>query len=273
MAIRPILAFLLGLALAFAACGGGSSDTDEGTVTDIPTPTDTGIDPGTPQDPGSVEDLSTPQDPGTGGNPHPYWIGADWDTFLPAPGETAVYAVKTFAQAEMDLTASLERGVAYEGGTWDRIVIGTLAPGSDGSAIYVDLSIPWTARVKGIVVYDANTAGGPLMTETFADPIVIPLDKAAGQTTTITTTIQGSYSGFEDDLDVTYVAGVVSYDETREVPYGNLSGCAHFRATLSGELIGTGELVVDVWAHPQQRIVEWVDAPGFILARLKSAWQ
>jgi hypothetical protein len=286
MSRRPIFVLFATLALAFAACESESSTSDTGFTPDVTADTidpqtdpgtaqDPGAsqDPGTQADPGTTEDPGTQQDPGSVAHPHPHWTGAGWDDFLPLPGETAVYTVTTFGQEEKDLNAFLERDVSFEGGTWDRIVVGSLVPGEDGSAIYLDLSTPWSVRVKGIQVFDTTDLDGPMMTEVFAEPIVIPLDTPQGQTTTIETTISGTYGDFESDMGVVYKAKIVSYDAEHEVPYGTLTGCVHFQAELSGELIGETALIVDVWAHPQQRIIEWVDAPGFILARLKSAWQ
>lgn len=159
------------------------------------------------------------------------------------------------------------------GGTWDRIVAGEIQPGKDGMAIYLDLSTPWLAKVKGVEVFGENDTDGPVMVETFKDPITITLDKPGNEKTTISTTISGDYGGFQDEMDVNYEIWVETYNGSVTVPYGKLDGCVIIKAKLTGELIGSGELLVEVAAHPKQRIVKWTDASGFIWAELKEGWK
>lgn len=210
------------------------------------------------------------------GTPHPFWgTGVIWESFLPADGETAVYTVRTFQQEELDLTAYLEHNVEWKGGTWSRIVLGSTQPGAQGQTIYVDLSVPWQASVKGIEVFDEQTTDGPMMVEYFDDPIVLPLNLELGSTFHHETTIHGNYNGFEDSMGIVYDMEVTSYDDGWETDLGFLEGCVKIVVTLSGELIGSegAILEVEIVAHPEQRIVHWVDAPGFILLDLKEAWK
>ena len=255
--VHKWFAVLAALILVFAVACDSDSSGDENPGTDVVTG-------------GGGEDDTTGG--GGGENAHPYWSGADWDNFLPSADESAVYHVTTFDSEEMDLTAHLVEGVAWRGGTWTQIVVGELEAGKDGMAIYVDLSTPWLARAKGVEVYDTNTTDGPSMVEWFDDPIVIPLDTAAGVPTNFSTTINGNYGGWEASMGVNYSIEIIAYDKTVTLDSGELTGCVEMIATLTGELIGDGEVQAVIMAHPEQRIVSWVDSPGFLDAVLKELW-
>jgi len=269
--MRHVLVSLALLSLILAGCEGSSGPAADAGGRDLATG---GADGGSGVDAGGDAEVGGGAEDSGGpvGTAHPNWPGATWEEFVPAPAERATYHVTTFGNTELDLEARIVEDAEFLGETWTAIVVGELEPGHDGMAIFLDLSTPWTARVKGVTVYSADYADGPSMTESFSDPIVIPLDRAVGDTTQLDTTITGNYRGMEDELGVSYEIGPESYDSSVDVPFGTLDGCVTIAATLSGELIGTGTIDVEVVAHPEQRIVRWVDSPGFLLAELKEGW-
>ncbi len=215
-------------------------------------------------EPGNVEDAD-----------HPHWAGASWAAFVPGPDETAVYHIVPFGGDELDLTAKLVHNVQWKGGTWTQIVAGDLEPGKEGMAIYVDLSKPWEARAKGVEIYAADYAEGVSQVEYFTEPIILPLDQAAGKSTKVDTTIMSKFRDFDegDGVGVSYTVKVDSYDHVYDAPFGKLTGCVKMTVTLSGDFIGGMEVPVEVIAHPTQRIVFWESTPAFQSLAIKEAWK
>jgi hypothetical protein len=80
---------------------------------------------------------------------HPVW-GISWASVWPREGSTATYRLALPDAPSTDLPATIEYGVAWDGGTWDRIVIGDPTPGEYGLAFYFDRSEPWVIRVWGV---------------------------------------------------------------------------------------------------------------------------
>jgi hypothetical protein len=238
---RMTFLILLSLTLAFSGCdsssGGGSEPGEDTTVT-----------PGEDTLPG--EDTAGPVE-----DEHPHWPGVAWDTFWPAAGESAVYAATTVGGALKDVTARVERDVEWNGEIWTRIVAGTLEPGQDGVAIYLDDSDPWQVRAKGIEAYSAEYADGPSITEFFEDPIVIPLAPEVDTPTHIETTLKSTFYGEAMDIGVVYDNPVKTYDGEVTVPFGTLDGCIILEATITGDLGGPDGFVAEVIAHPEQRNV------------------
>lgn len=267
--------------LAMSACGGDSGSTDTSTQTDTPGTTDPGPlqDPGTPpDDPGKVDPgTSDPGkvDPGKPvGNPHTYWPGADWDTVWPEQGETAVYRAVLFGGDEKDVPAYMDyTPVDWKGGTWSRAVIGTPEPGNDGFIVYFDRSVPWNPTAKGVEVFSSNVADGPSMVEWFDPPATMNMDQPEGTSNTVPRDVHGEYGGFDDTMGANYKGTFVSYDASGDVPFGTVEGCMHIQIDLSGELIGAGSILIDVFLHPEQFLVKMTDTPGFALIELKEGWK
>ena len=250
----PVVMMLVAL-FAFA-CGSSDSDTNG------------------ENDAQNVSDTANEQDTVQGGeNEHPKWPGVFWDTFWPSEGETAVYQAMTIASEQADVTARVERDVAWMGESWTRIVAGDLEPGKDGVAIYLDDSNPWEVRVRGVDTYSSEYADGAAISEYFETPIVLPLAPEANTPTHIETTLKSTMYGEEMDIGVVYDLVIESYDAEVEVPYGTLTGCIVMKATITGDLGGPDGFEVEVVAHPEQRIVKWTDSPGFLMLELKEGWK
>lgn len=274
------------LVLFVSACGDEATDTDNGgnkgdTMQDQIDPEDTAQDTSADRpdtgEPGEPDNGETPEpDNGeTSEQDHPHWDGAAWDTFIPGEDETALYHIVPYGPDEFDLTARLFHNVEWKGGTWSQIVVGDLEPGKDGMAIYVDLSEPWVARAKGVEVYSSDYEAGVGQVEYFTEPIVLPLDQAAGESTKVDTTMIGKFRDHEEGegVGVSYTIKVESYDYVYEAPWGDLPGCVKIVVTLSGDFAGGNEIPVEVIAHPTQRIVFWESTPAFISVAIKEAWK
>ena len=252
----------LGLLAGVTACEGG--DEPNSVVVDVPS--------------GSADvsnDVSNVDDPIVVETDHPHWAGAAWAAFLPAAEETAVYHVVPFGPNELDLTARLVHDVEWKGGTWSQIVVGDLEPGKEGMALYVDLSTPWVARAKGVEVYSSDYTEDVTQVEYFVDPITLPLAQAAGESTTVDTTLIGKFRDHEegDGVGVSYTVKVESYDHVYEAPFGPLTGCVKMTVMLSGEFINGQVIPIEVVAHPAQRIVFWESTPAFASVSIKEAWK
>ena len=139
-------------------------------------------------------------------------------------------------------------------------------------AIYVDLSEPWVARAKGVEVYSSDYEAGVGQVEYFTEPIVLPLDQAAGESTKVDTTMIGKFRDHEEGegVGVSYTIKVESYDYVYEAPGGDLPGCVKIVVTLYGDFTGGNEIPVEVIAHPTQRIVFWESTPALLVLRLRS---
>lgn len=266
------------LVLFVSACGDEATDTDNGgnkedTMQDQIDPEDTAQD--TSADRPDMDEPGEPDNGETSEQDHPHWDGAAWDTFIPGEDETALYHIVPFGPDEFDLTARLFHNVEWKGGTWSQIVVGDLEPGKDGMAIYVDLSEPWVARAKGVEVYSSDYEAGVGQVEYFTEPIVLPLDQAAGQSTKVDATMIGKFRDHEEGegVGVSYTIKVESYDYVYEAPWGDLPGCVKIVVTLSGDFAGGNEIPVEVIAHPTQRIVFWESTPAFISVAIKEAWK
>ncbi|HON26060.1 MAG TPA: hypothetical protein PLJ73_09135 [Myxococcota bacterium] len=290
------------LVLFVSACGDEAVDTDNGgnkgdmmqdQIDPEDTAQDTSADRPDTDEPSEPDNGETPEpdngetpepdngetpEPDNGETPeqdHPHWDGAAWETFIPGEDETALYHIVPYGPDEFDLTARLFHNVEWKGGTWSQIVVGDLEPGKDGMAIYVDLSEPWVARAKGVEVYSSDYEAGVGQVEYFTEPIVLPLDQAAGESTKVDTTMIGKFRDHEEGegVGVSYTIKVESYDYVYEAPWGDLPGCVKIVVTLSGDFAGGNEIPVEVIAHPTQRIVFWESTPAFVSVAIKEAWK
>jgi hypothetical protein len=268
---------LVAAMLALGGCGSDDGDGENTGATDT-TSADTAADTAadTVADNGGTTDTPSTETSGetsTTADEHPYWPGVNWDSFVPGEGKTAVYHVETVTNEQADVTAHIEREVAWEGGTWTAIVVGDLEPGKDGTAIYIDDSVPWQVLVKGVESYSTGYADGPTVREYMEDPMVIPLAPEAGVTTHVETVLKSTFYGQTEDMAVVYDIVVESYDADVTVAYGTLSGCIKMKVLVGGDLGGPNGFEVEIVAHPEQTIVKWTDAPGFIHLELKEAWK
>ncbi len=203
---------------------------------------------------------------------HPTF-GLSWGEMFPPDGATATYRVTTYAGETLELPATIEYGVEWRGGTWDRFVIGTPEPGNEALVVYFDRSAPWGFAVKGDEVFTAATTGGPDMVEFFAEPFLFDTmglpDTVFSGATDITLEFAG---GGGMTLGVTYVLEVVALGEDVEVPAGALGPTAQLRATVGGELLGGTTFTLDMWLHPEQFLVKMTEGPAFSIMELLTPW-
>ena len=179
----------------------------------------------------------------------------------------------TYAGETLDLPATIEYGVEWRGGTYDRFVIGTPEPGNEAMAVYFDRSAPWTFAVKGDEVFTAANTTGPEMVEFFAEPLAFSglslpdiAFEAEGEMTLEFAGGGGTTQG------VTYRLEVVDLGGDVVVPAGTLGPTVELLATVGGELMGGGTFTLGMWLHPEQFLVKMTDGPAFQSIELLTPW-
>ncbi|MBN2112991.1 MAG: hypothetical protein JW785_02555 [Acidimicrobiia bacterium] len=262
--------------------GGGCGDDDAATTTAAPSTTaatTTTAAPTTTEAPTTTAAPTTTEAPTTTTtttaaptDTHPA-VPYSWSAGIPAEGATATYRVTTYGGATLDLPATIERGVEWKGGIWDRFVIGTPEGGNDAAAIYMDLSDPWVVVLKGAETYTAGTAGGPEMVEWFEDPLVFDVNLLPDTPVEVETEITLEFAGGGGMTQgATYRLEVVTRGEDVTVPAGTLGPTVQLRATIGGAFMGGGTFSLDLWMHPEQYLVKMNDGPAFAGIELLSPW-
>lgn len=201
-------------------------------------------------------------------------LGLSWGDMFPPDGATATYRVTTYEGETLDLPATIEYGVEWRGGTWDRFVIGTPEPGNDAMAVYFDRSSPWGFGVKAAEAYRANVADGPAQVEWFEDVLVFDAAALPGtpfEAATIITLELADGGSFS--LGVTYVLEVMALGEDVEVAAGTLGPTVQLQATVGGELLGGTTFTLGIWLHPEQFLVKMTDGPAFAAIELLTPWE
>ncbi len=201
-------------------------------------------------------------------------LGLSWGDMFPPDGATATYRVTTYEGATLDLPATIEYGVEWRGGTWDRFVIGTPEPGNDAMAVYFDRSSPWGFGVKAAEAYRANVTDGPAQVEWFEDVLVFDaaaLPDTPFEAATIITLEFADGGSFS--LGVTYVLEVMALGEDVEVAAGTLGPTVQLQATVGGELLGGTTFTLGIWLHPEQFLVKMTDGPAFAAIELLTPWE
>jgi hypothetical protein len=192
-------------------------------------------------------------------------VGLSWAAMFPAEGATATYRVTTYGGETLDLPATVEYGVEWRGGTWDRFVIGTPEPGNDAMAVYFDRSAPWVFAVKA--------AEAPEQVEWFEEPLAFDASALPGAPFESETELMLEFAaGGGMTMGVTYRLEVVTLGEDVEVPAGTLGPTVQLRATIGGELMNGGTFSLDLWLHPEQFLVKMTDGPAFALIELLTPW-
>ena len=200
-------------------------------------------------------------------------IGLSWAAMFPIDGATATYRVTTYGGETLDLPATIEYGVEWRGGTYDRFVIGTPEPGNEAQVVYFDRSAPWGFAVKGDEVFSADTAGGPEMVEFFDEPLVfsgLSLPDLAFEAEGVITLEFAGGGGMTQG--VTYRLEVLGLGEDVVVPAGTLGPTVQLQATVGGELMGGGTFSLGMWLHPEQFLVKMTDGPAFAVIELLTPW-
>ena len=200
-------------------------------------------------------------------------VGLSWAAVFPPEGATATYRVTTYAGETLDLPATIEYGVEWRGGTYDRFVIGTPEPGNEAQVVYFDRSAPWGFAVKGDEIFTAASTNGPEMVEYFEEPLlfdglVLP-DLAFQAEGEITLEFAG---GNGMTQGVVYTLEVLSLGEDVEVAAGVLGPTVQLQATIGGEFMGGGEFSLEMWLHPEQFLVKMTDGPAFLTIELLTPW-
>jgi hypothetical protein len=118
---------------------------------------------------------------------HPAWP-VSWAALWPADGSTAT-ARATTDEGTIDAEVGMDYGVAWDGGTWDRIWLGSPQSGQLGVSFYLQRPEPWV-----VVLWGAHTYGpaGFDMKERFDPPPTLDLrrlfeEAVSGETTLVIT--------------------------------------------------------------------------------------
>jgi len=203
---------------------------------------------------------------------HPV-VGLSWAAVFPPEGATATYRVTTYNGVTLDLPASIETGVEWRGGTWDRLVLGTPEPGNEAIAVYFDRSEPWVFKVKGIETFTAATTTGPEMVEWFQEPLVFDANVLPDEAMAADTAITLELPGGGLTLTATYQVEVIALDEEVEVAAGAFSPTAHLQVTIGGDFQGGGTFSLEMWLHPEQFLVKATDISAFAVLELATPWE
>jgi len=276
--LRSVLTVILAVGMLAAACG----DDDGGATTAAPTTTAATTTTAAPTTTAATTTTAAPtttEAPTTTtttttlpADTHPAFPSS-WSAGIPAEGATATYRVVTYGGTTLDLPATIERGVEWRGGTWDRFVIGTPEGGNDAAAIYMDLSEPWVVVLKGSETYSAGTAGGPELAEWFQDPLVFDVNSLPGTPVEVETQVTLEFAGGGGMTQgVTYRLEAVTLGEDVTVPAGTLGPTAQLRVTIGGAFMGGGTFSLDLWMHREQYLVKMNDGPAFASMELLSPW-
>lgn len=203
---------------------------------------------------------------------HPTF-GVRWEEVWPPASATATYRVTTFDGDELDLPATMEYGVEFAGGAFDRLVVGTPEPGNDAMVIYFDRSEPWEIRVVGEEVFSAGRTDRADSIYVFEDPMVFDGLAPIGDTVRTEGRLALTLStGDVLDLGVTYDVTVRGVEPVTVVA-GDFEDALVVDALVGGELLG-GDFTfpVEIWLDAEQLILRFVGATGFDRLELLEAW-
>jgi len=254
------------LALAAAACGDDAvtttaapvSSTTQATTT-LPTSTTTTA-PTTTTIP---DDL------------HPAW-GISWSAIWRTVGpQTGHYRTQIMDGETVELAARFEFGVPWRGGTWDRLVLGTVEPGQYGAALYFSRPEPWVLRLWGVA--QTSTDRDDTVYEYFEVPQDLDLALLPDRLPVIEgdMLVEHGFGTFGPTPAVFRVESVAVEDI--EVAAGLFAEAYHLRIGLGGDFYPAGpggeiEFFSDLWLHPTQMIVKWDPGPAGGPIELSVSW-
>ncbi|MBN2114485.1 MAG: hypothetical protein JW785_10205 [Acidimicrobiia bacterium] len=205
---------------------------------------------------------------------HPTWQ-VRWGEVWPAETAAATYLVQIMGSDTLEVPARLEYGLDWQGGTWDRLVLGTLEPGQDGAALYFARPEPWVLRLWGVA--QTSTDREDVVLEHFEVPQDLDFTSLPDSPPTLEGSLlvehQGGTFGPVPAIFQVEWVGV----EDVEVAAGLIPGTYHVRFGLGGEfyaLDGEGEIEFfsDLWLHPEQFIVKWEPGPAGGPIELSTPW-
>ncbi len=241
------------LALMAAACGDDEAATT--TAAPVSSTTTTTTAPTT---------SAAPTTTTLAGDQHPAW-GVSWAAIWPPEGSTAIYRVQIMGSETMDLATHFEYGVEWRGGTWDRLVIGTLEPGQYGAALYFSRPEPWVLRLWGV----AQTA--PDREDTVFEYFEVPQDLDFTLLPDNPPTLEGNMLvehglGISDPIPAIFRMEWVGIEDVT-VAAGAFAGAYHLRFGLGADFYGVlpgAEITSfsDLWLHPEHLIVKWAPGPA-----------
>jgi hypothetical protein len=240
---------LLAAALLVAACGG---DGEPAATTQPETTTITTTTAAT------TTTTTAPEDQ------HPAWP-VSWAALWPADGSTAgVRAVA--AEGTIDAAIGIDYGVEWDGGTWDRIWLGSTEEGLLGVSFYLQRPEPWV-----IVLWGAATHSPFLsMTERFDPPLTFDLRLVGpGVISADTVVTISDADGVVDEGLYTLTISLVGFEDV-EVPAGRFTGTAHLH--LTAQEPGGFVAETDVWIDAEQALVRLSPAHIWDSLELASLW-
>ncbi|MBM3695090.1 MAG: hypothetical protein FJW79_04045 [Actinobacteria bacterium] len=206
--------------------------------------------------------------------------GIPWSSLWPPEGATATYRLSVWNQEPLDLPATIEYGMEWQDGTWDRIQIGSSEPGELGLAFYFDRSEPWAIRVWGVRVTAPGLGENGFMDE-YLDGFPA-VDLSGLPDTAPTLDVDAFVDTGRDDIfgpsPAIYAMEVVGLEEIT-VAAGTFPVTLHVRFGLGGEFFGLepGQEInsfSDLWLDPTQLILRWDPSPGLgTPLELVSPWE
>jgi hypothetical protein len=188
--------------------------------------------------------------------------------------------VSLWGGGTVDLPARIDYAVEWQGGTWDRITLGAVAPGEWGLALYFQRPEPWVLRTWGLEATGPGQGPGSSFLECSHEPGLLDLRSLPGAAARIDAEVVFDGGGTEvpEPISGTYALSVVGL-ETIQVAAGTLEDAVHLQLNLGGEFFGATDPdefteVADIWIQPGQLLVKWGQpAPGFESFELLTPWE
>ncbi len=254
------------LALGAAACGDDATPSTTTTATTLATTTTS-----------TTTTTTRPTETTLPGDLHPAW-GISWSVMWRGIGvQVGHYRTEIMGGESVELPAHFEFGVDWRGGTWDRLVIGTLEPGQYGAALYFSRPEPWVLRLWGV----AQTS--PDREDMVLEYFEVPPDLDLGLLPDSPPTIEGNMLveqglGISDPIPAVFQVEWVGV-EVLEVGLGEMDTLEtyHLRIGLGGDFYPQGPggeitFFSDLWLHPEQMIVRWEPGPAGGPIELSIRW-
>jgi hypothetical protein len=256
------------MAFCLAACGGeGEAGTiAPATTTTSAASTSTAAPTTSTTAPAAGTTTSTTTTPTTTASDdrHPSWP-VSWAALWPADGSTArVRAVSS--EGTVDAGIGIDYGLDWDGGTWDRIWLGSTEEGLLGVSFYLQRPEPWVITLWGAFTHSPFVS----MTERFDPPLTFDLrELAEGPLSMETTVIISDADGQIDEGPYTLTISLVSIEDV-EVAAGQFAGTAHLH--LTAEEPGGYVAESDVWIDADQALVRLVPAHIWDSLELAALW-
>jgi hypothetical protein len=253
---RALIGTVVLAVLVVAGCGGEASTTTTAAPTTTAVPATT-----------TMATTTLP------GDLHPT-LGVSWAALWPPETAIAEYQVEIMGGDLQTLPAHFEYGLDWQGGTWDRLVIGTVIPGQDGTALYFARPAPWVLRLWGVV--STSVTRDDTVEEYFAEPPDFDLASVGGQPEPIE---EGLVVAFDDTVSPPAPASFqLEWQPTDiQVPAGTFNGAWELHIGLAGDFYGVapGEDITaysDLVLDPQQFILKWDPSPAGGVLELVTPW-